>query len=119
MKTIIASLCAVFLLGCTTPPPSENVMCTLEARAGIQITLTDPNGNAIQGASITSPQYGGSFWEMQHEPGLYVGLNEGEGRYTYTIQKDGYETYTGEVFLEQDVCHVITQKTAITLQPIQ
>lgn len=87
-------------------------MCTLIAMPGLIIQLQDKDGNRIADAKINSGQQ--SFYI--HEDGSYRGLIEGRGKYEFTIEKDGFKTYTGSVDLKHDECHVISQNQNIILQ---
>lgn len=91
--------------------------CTLEARAGLVINLTDENGSPVVGATIASADLEKSAFR-ETNPGFYAGLYEARGSYKFTIRKEGYQTYTGNVQLAHDSCHVITQTQNIILKKV-
>jgi hypothetical protein len=91
--------------------------CTLEARAGLVINLTDENGSPVVGANIASVDLEKSTFR-ETNPGFYAGLYEARGSYEFTIRKEGYQMYTGNVQLVQDSCHVITQTQNIILKKV-
>jgi len=50
---------------------------------------------------------------------IFVGAFERTGNYTLEIRGEGYETYTSQdpITVEKDICHVITEKREVILQP--
>ncbi len=91
---------------------SEPRMCTLQYEQGLIVYLQDQNGQPLTGATITSSpetEFNGG------NDGMYSGIGEGEGYYTYTVEKAGYSTYRETIKLEQDACHVIPQTRTVTL----
>ena len=88
-------------------------VCTQEARAGLVITLTDEAGQPVNGATITADGDSAAFDEMN---GIYMGLYESSGKHPLTVKKEGYQKYTGEIFLTMTDCHVITEQKTIVLK---
>lgn len=118
-------LSAIFLFqGCAlneakNPTP---VMCTMEYRYGLTLTIKDQAGQPIQDAKITVlesekfPGMASDFNQTGMNPnGQYAGLGEGNGRYRVKIEKAGYETQELTVNLEHDQCHVHPQHREIVL----
>ena len=84
-----------------------------ENTCGLEIMLQDQNGDPLTGAQISSSPE--SEFNEGLDNGLYSGLGEGEGYYTFVIEKEGYSSHTETIKLEQDDCHVIPQNRTITL----
>lgn len=94
--------------------PEMPKLCTMEFVTGLHISLEDQNGQAIHGATITS---NGQIFTNFSE-GEYNGLHEQKGYFEYTIIKNGFIGFTGEVTITGDECHVTTVNKTITLIPI-
>ncbi len=99
---------------------STDVVCTLEARAGINVTVLDADtqaglagiarGSATDGAYVDSLRPGGSMTTLS-------GAYERAGTYTVEIRATGYQGYTTtNVRVLKDVCHVIPQALTVSLQ---
>ena len=93
--------------------PENPIMCTMELVTGLHISLEDQNGQAIHGATITSN--GQTFLNFSN--GEYQGLHEQEGYFEYTIIKDGFIGFTGDVTITGNECHVTTVDKTIQLVP--
>ena len=106
------------LAGCTTEH-----LCTEEARASVQVTLSDAQGVAIAAATVRFQVNGGDWQDatcISTDTSLcteWVTGYETEGTYNIEASKEGYETGTAttEVTLTDDGCHVDTQQVSITL----
>ena len=92
-------------------------VCTMDYRYGLTIYLQDENGQPLTNAVLTATNGAGQatndFQSLQN--GQYSGLGEGQGYYTFTIQRTGYATHRETIKLEKDSCHVIPQVRTITL----
>lgn len=117
MRSVLISM--VLLAGCKASN-STDVVCTLEARAGINVTVRDAEtqaglagiarGAAIDGAYVDSLRPGGSTSTLS-------GAYERVGTYTVEIRATGYEGYTTtNVRVFKDACHVIPQQLTVSLQ---
>lgn len=90
---------------------SEPMMCTMQYVYGLTVYLQDQDGQPLSGATISSsPET-----EFMGVDGVYSGMGEGEGYYTFTVEKAGYSTYHETIKLEQNECHVISQTRTVTL----
>lgn len=111
----IAAVAVLLVIGVFTwSNQKNNILCTMEARSGLTVQLQDQDGNAMTDAKIISGQE--VFFDGKN--GSYSGLYEGNGKYEFKIEKDGFQTYTGNVDLKRDQCHVIRQTQNIILQKI-
>ncbi|HTJ44845.1 MAG TPA: carboxypeptidase regulatory-like domain-containing protein [Kofleriaceae bacterium] len=109
MRFVLCVLAAVALHGCTKT-------CTDEARAGIQVRLTDmAGGAALAGATVKAID--GTYVEtLMDSAGTYTGAYERTGTYTVTVELSGYTPMTIEpVEVKKDDCHVITRSIDVML----
>lgn len=99
----------------TSSPPA----CTLEARAGINLTvLDDVTGQPVANATATARE--GDFVEtlQSFQAGELSGAYERQGRYEVTVSAPGHETWRVEdVVVEADECHVIPVRLTARLEP--
>ena len=123
MKKIFLLLaCTPFLLAMTCDEDDE-VICTQEAKAGLNITVKDAVTNEFLSSGVTVIAQDGSYTETleafpQSDIPVFIGAFERVGTYTFTVSKEGYQTYTSElVILTADICHVIPQNFVVSLQP--
>lgn len=84
-------------------------MCTLEARAGINVSVIDAaTGAAVPNATGTVRD--GAYTEslQSFQPGSLFGAFEREGIYDVTVSAPGYAAWqTEDIVVEADECHVI------------
>lgn len=123
MKKLLLIIALLPILLATQCDEDDNeIACTEEARAGLNITIKDAETNAYLSEGVSVVARDGSYTETLHsfdssEP-VFSGAYEREGNYTITVSKSGYVTYTSEVIsVTSDVCHVIPQQRTILLQP--
>lgn len=88
-------------------------VCSLEARAGLIITLLDESGDKIIGAQIIDESTDTPFDEFN---GVYMGLYEADGNQSFKIIADGYRPFSDSVSVTKTDCHVDTVKKEITLK---
>lgn len=104
------------LLDWLLPLPGQ--ACTLEFRYGMNLALSDPDGDPVAGATVTLTD--GSYEEemMELEDGQYVGAGERGGTYTMVIEAAGFQPRTIEnIVVDEDECHVIPESFDVTLSP--
>ncbi len=119
MKSIgVVSLVTLFLVGC--PPVNTGVVCTEIFVYGLNVTITDGNGDPVSGGTLTLVD--GDYTEIMMEidpmgqSGVYVGAGERAGTYSLTIEADGFDTVTlDEITIGADECHVIPVELALSL----
>ena len=91
----------------------DDVVCTMEARPGINLTAIDSvGGQPISAAGVAVAEEGSYSDKAIALPGTPVRYSmayERAGTYTVTVAVDGYQSWraTG-VVVRRDVCHVIT-----------
>lgn len=100
------------------PLLEESPGCDLSIDYGLNVMVQDQKGAPIIGAHISAQKYEGlpadtDFFEKGN--GMYDAIAEGEGYYTFRIEKAGYTTHTETIKLEKNGCHVISQTRTITL----
>ncbi|HRI84042.1 MAG TPA: hypothetical protein PK536_01205 [Ignavibacteria bacterium] len=103
---------AVFinLFGCSE---ENNIVCTAEARAGLNVFVTDHATNLplVSGVLVTVKDgtYTDTLMNFQGTDG-FAGAWERPGNYVITVVCAGYLTFVSDtVIVESDVCHVIPQ----------
>ncbi|WP_333693408.1 hypothetical protein [Flavobacterium sp.] len=123
MKKIILLLAIAPFLLATSCDDDDQIYCTQEAKAGLNITVKDAVTNEYLSTGITVIAQDGSYTETleafpQSDIPVFMGAYERVGTYIFTVSKEGYQTYTSElVTLTADVCHVIPQNFLVELQP--
>lgn len=106
---------------CNEDDHQNQVNCTQEARAGLNITVQDVISHAVltDGVSVVATE--GTYSEtLERIPGsdVFSGAWERQGNYVLTVSKEGYQTHISEtITVAADVCHVIPQNRAIALVP--
>lgn len=116
-------LCFTPLLLATQCNEEDNnqVNCTEEARAGLNITVQDAISHAVLADAVTVQASEGTYSEtLERIPGsdVFSGAWEREGSYVLTVSKAGYQPYTSEtITVIADVCHVIPHSRTIQLIP--
>ena len=95
----------------------SGVVCTLEARAGVNVNLADEDGDPISGAVLTLSE--GDYSEIMQggfDAGGYAGAFERAGTYTLTVEADRFETAVVEdILVAAGVCHVEAVTLDVTL----
>ena len=124
MKKIFLFLaCMPFLISTSCNNDDAAIICTLEAKAGLNITVKDAATNAVLSDGVTVIAQDGSYTEtLQSFSGddifSFFGATERKGTYIITVSKQGYQTFTSEpIVVTADVCHVIPQDLTVNLQP--
>lgn len=121
-KLFLFLACMTFLLA-TTCEEDDEVYCTQEAKAGLNITVKDAVNGEFLSTGVTVIAQDGSYSETleqftNEEIPVFIGAWERIGTYTITVSKEGYQTFTSEpIVVTADVCHVIPQQINVDLQP--
>lgn len=128
MKRILWMLCfAPFLMATTCDPEEDHYPdsnpCTMEARAGLNVTVSlngEPATNS-DGISITARD--GNYIEdllpVSPTNPVFTGLYERQGNFIVTVRKTGYQDYVSNVItITGDRCHVMTRDLSVNLIPL-
>ena len=115
-RILLATLLTVGACGTTEP-----IFCTEEARAGINVTITDAlSGNALTaGSTLTIRE--GDYVERSTEAfgNTMVGAWERAGTYEVSIAREGYHTWMQSgLVVNEDDCHVIPVNLDVALEAI-
>ena len=121
MKKIFLLLaCTPFLLAMTCEEDDE-IICTQEVKAGLNITVKDAVTNEFLSSGVTVVAQDGSYTETleafpQSDIPVFMGAFERVGTYTFTVSKEGYQTFTsGVISITKDECHVIPELINVAL----
>ncbi|RAR46780.1 carboxypeptidase-like regulatory domain-containing protein [Flavobacterium lacus] len=123
MKKIFLLLaCTPFLLA-TTCDDDDEIYCTQEAKAGLNITVKDAVTDEFLSTGVTVVAQDGTYTETleqfpNEEVPVFIGAWERVGTYVLTVSKEGYQTFISEpIVVTADVCHVIPEQSTVQLQP--
>ena len=113
---LFAAATCLLAAGCALYPNPP--VCTEIFVYGLNVTVTDGNGDPVPGATLTLVE--GNFSEVmveiRPEEGEYVGAGERAGTYTLIVEAEGYDTATIEnIVVNADECHVIPVLRETTL----
>lgn len=123
MKKIFLFLCLMPLLMANqcNDDDDNQINCTQEARAGLNVTVVDAVTHAVLTDGVAVFAMDGMYSEtLELIPGsdVFSGAWEREGNYIVTVMKSGYQTYTSETIkVGADVCHVIPHNLTVQLAP--
>ena len=110
----IAALLALSVAACkgTSAP-----VCTLEARAGINLTVVDQAGQPVTNAVAQARE--GDYVEILQRtgPGILFGVFERKGDYDVSVTAPGFKEWREDVEVEADECHVIPVRLTVRLEP--
>lgn len=114
-------LCGLFIFLSCTSNKIDDINCTQEARAGLNITVKDAVSNQVLGNGITVTAKDGNYMETlefynANNP-VFSGAYEREGTYIISVSGAGYVTFvSGAILVTADECHVIPQQLQVILQ---
>ncbi len=95
---------------------TEPTVCTLEARAGLNLTVVDPSGLPV--ASAVAQASEGEYREVLQRtgPGVLFGVFERKGTYDVKVTAPGYKDWeTRDVEVRADECHVIPVRLTVEM----
>lgn len=119
---LFLSILPLFILSTCEDDDDNQIMCTEEARAGLNVTVSLGAMSSLAGTGVTVIAKDGNYSETLNyynelDP-IFSGAYERPGNYILTVSKQGYQTYTSSVIsVTRDECHVIPQKIHVTLRP--
>ena len=118
MRIMLGGL-ALLAVGCPFRMPNGDLVCTEVFIYGLTVDVSDADGAAVQGATLTLTE--GSYTETLEEisPGTFIGAGERGGLYTLTVEAEGFESRTiTNLFVDEDECHVIPESRDVVLDRI-
>lgn len=122
-KIFLVLACMPFLLA-TTCDEDDDIYCTQEAKAGLNITVKDAVSNENLSTGVTVIAQHGEYTETleaftgNDQSTVFIGAWERVGTYVVTVTKEGYQTYTSPpIQVTADICHVIPELFIVELQP--
>jgi len=119
---LFLSILPFFILSTCEEDDDKQIMCTEEARAGLNVTVSLGTMSSLAGTGVTVIANDGNYSETlsyynELDP-IFSGAYERPGNYILTVSKKGYQTYTsGVITVTRDECHVIPKKIHVTLLP--
>jgi hypothetical protein len=119
---LFLSILPLFILATCEEDDDKQIMCTEEARAGLNVTVSLGTMSSIVGTGVTVIANDGNYSETlsyynELDP-IFSGAYERPGNYIITVSKEGYQTYiSGVISVTRDECHVIPQMIHVTLIP--
>ncbi|WP_297333321.1 carboxypeptidase-like regulatory domain-containing protein [Flavobacterium sp.] len=120
-KIVLFAMMFSLVVSCSGDDDNNDVVCTEEARAGLNVTVKDAETSALLGEGITVVAKDGLYTETLQfldAPAQFVGAWERAGTYTLTVTAEGYETFTSQpIAVGEDECHVISEIITVQLQP--
>ncbi|TAH04950.1 MAG: hypothetical protein EAZ15_00355 [Sphingobacteriales bacterium] len=102
-------------------PIDDGIVCTMEAKAGLNVSVSLQNSSNLEQIGITVTAKDGLYTEnlVAYPPHQlnFTGAFERKGNYIITVSKTGYKTYTsGVINVIADRCHVIPQIVNVVLE---
>jgi hypothetical protein len=93
------------------------VVCTLEARSSVALTVLDASGAPLPGVTVTYQVNGGPTQSQACESNGTCSIGfEVSGTFNLAAAKAGYITNTTAVTVNRDACHVLTERLTLTLR---
>ncbi len=97
-------------------PFFDGIACTQIYVYGLNVSVTDENGDPVAGATLTLSDGNYSETMMEGQPGQYVGAGERSGIYSLTIEAAGFQTMQiDNIVVTRDICHVIPVSREVEL----
>lgn len=119
VKSIPVLLTILVLVGgCFVLP--GGIVCTEQFVYGVNVSVSDENGDAVTGATLTLTD--GDYTETMDEisDGEYVGAGERAGTYSLTVEAAGFESVTiDDIEVNADECHVLPESREVELTPFE
>lgn len=110
----------LFFWACNDDDKTQDpVLCTEEARPGIEVTVKDTKDNMFLVQDVTVMVVDNQYKETLENilgTNIFIGAYERTGTYTVVVNKDNYiQTTSDPVIVTKDACHVITKSIEILL----
>lgn len=119
---LVAVPSLALLAACNSEGPygtdDRQVVCTMEARAALNVELLDATTKASIAAGATVVATAGAYTDTLHNfgSGTFAGAYERAGTYTVTATTPSHGTATRSgIVVTKDQCHVIGQRITIEM----
>jgi hypothetical protein len=121
MRTPLLPLLAPLVaLAAGCPLPDDGVVCTDMAASSVNVSVVDPDGAPIPGATVTYAVGEGDLANCDAMgDGTWVCGWEVAGDITIHVQAEGYEDHSQVVTVGADECHVIPERLDVVLEPVE
>lgn len=123
MKKIIFFLVLSPILWAFQCDDNDDVICTTEAKAGLNIIVKDALSGEFLSEGVTVIAQEGDYSETLQlltwdNTAVFLGAWERKGTYDVMVTKDGYQTFTSApLTVTADICHVIPVELTVELIP--
>jgi hypothetical protein len=123
MKKIILFLAFVPILWAFQCDDNDDVICTTEAKAGLNIIVKDALSGEFLSEGVTVIAQEGDYSETLQlltwdNTAIFIGAWERKGTYDIMVTKDGYQTFTSApITVTADICHVIPVEFTVEMIP--
>jgi hypothetical protein len=124
MKKGLVLLLFFTLISCNETGNSQDVFCTTEAKAGLNIAvyLIESSSSIPISEGVTVVATDGNYSETLqfYDPQnpIFSGAYERPGTYIITVTKPGRQTYISQpIQVMSDICHVIPRNINVLLLP--
>jgi hypothetical protein len=123
MKKIILFLVLSPILWAFQCDDNDDVICTTEAKAGLNIIVKDALSGEILSEGVTVIAQEGDYSETLQlltwdNSAVFLGAWERKGTYDVIVTKDGYQTFTSApITVTADICHVIPVEFTVEMIP--
>lgn len=120
MKGLLLLIVFFAVTSCIKPKPHNGVVCTEEARAGLNVLVIDGKTGQYLADSVTviatTAASSQSLMPFGSNPSVFAGAYEQTGTFTLSASRPGYHpSTTAPVTVTKDECHVIAQSVTLTL----
>lgn len=123
MKKIIFFIAFVPMLWAFQCDDNDDVICTTEAKAGLNIIVKDALSGEFLSEGVTVIAQEGDYSETLQlltwdNTAVFLGAWERKGTYDIMVTKDGYQTFTSApITVTADICHVIPVEFTVEMIP--
>ncbi len=109
---LILFLLVQLLMAAACTAENNGIMCTMEARAGLNVSVSLENVVVTTPEGITVTAVDGDFSEtlmnIEADKANFFGVFERTGTYIVSVTKSGYKTFVSEpITVTADECHVM------------
>ena len=123
MKKILLFFALIPFLLAFQCEDNDDVICTTEAKSGLNIIVIDANSGELLSDGVTVTAQDGNYMEtldliIWDNAAVFIGAWERKGTYDVIVTKDGYQTFNSSpLTVTADICHVIPVELTVEMIP--